>query len=427
MANFPKEFLWGAASASYQIEGGVQEGGRGESVWDAFSHTPGKVRWGDSGDVAADSFHRWREDVRLLRDMGLGAYRFSMAWPRIAPKGDEDWNAEGFAYYDGLVDALAEADIQPWVTLYHWDLPQALQDKGGWQNADTAKAYAAYAAKVAEHFKGRVNHWITFNEPQCFIGLGYGAGEHAPGLRLREADQLKCWENMLAGHRMAIQALREIDGGNVVGLASCGGISCPATERPEDVEAARRHMFPEGGPFRGFSHQHFLDPLCLGEGEGKPDFIGINVYHGVVVRMGAGGPEEVPHPVGGPRTAMDWPVAPQALEWGPRFVGERYGLPIYITENGLSCRDWVSLDGKVHDPNRVDFLTRYLRALSVAIAAGADVRGYFHWALTDNFEWAEGFGQRFGLVYVDYSTGERIPKDSAEWYRGVAASNGEKL
>ena len=424
MAQFPKGFLWGAASASYQIEGGVKEGGRGESVWDAFSHTPGKVKNGDTGDRAADSYHRWREDVQLLKDMGLGAYRFSLAWPRVAPRGDENWNAAGLAYYDGLVDALLDAGIEPWVTLYHWDLPQALQDKGGWQNGNTARAYAAYAAKMGAHFKGRVTRWITFNEPQCFVGLGYGSGEHAPGLRLRAEDQMLCWENMLAAHRLAVRALREIDGENRIGLASCGGVSCPASDSPEDVEAARRHMFPEDGVFRGFSHDSLLDPLCLGEGDGRPDFIGLNIYHGAVVRMGEAGPEEVRHPVGGPRTAMGWPLVPQSLEWGTRFVYERYGLPLYITENGLSCRDWVSLDGKVHDPGRIDFLARYLRALSAGIAAGADVRGYFHWALTDNFEWAEGYDQRFGLVYVDYSTGERIPKDSAAWYRKVAASGG---
>ena len=420
MAQFPKGFLWGAASASYQIEGGVKEGGRGESVWDAFSHTPGKVKNGDTGDRAADSYHRWREDVQLLKDMGLGAYRFSLAWPRVAPRGDENWNAAGLAYYDALLDA----GIEPWVTLYHWDLPQALQDKGGWQNGDTARAYAAYAAKMGAHFKGRVTRWITFNEPQCFVGLGYGSGEHAPGLRLRAEDQMLCWENMLAAHRLAVRALREIDGENRIGLASCGGVSCPASDSPEDVEAARRHMFPEDGVFRGFSHDSLLDPLCLGEGDGRPDFIGLNIYHGAVGRMGEAGPEEVRHPVGGPRTAMGWPLVPQSLEWGTRFVYERYGLPLYITENGLSCRDWVSLDGKVHDPGRIDFLARYLRALSAGIAAGADVRGYFHWALTDNFEWAEGYDQRFGLVYVDYSTGERIPKDSAAWYRKVAASGG---
>ncbi len=427
MADFPKGFLWGAASASYQIEGGVAEGGRGESVWDVFSHTPGKVRGGDTGDVAADSYHRWREDVEFAKGMGLGAYRFSIAWPRIASNGDTDWNQSGFDYYDGIVDALLAAGVQPWATLYHWDLPQALQNKGGWQNEDTARAFGAYAKRVAEHFKGRVRHWFTINEPQCFIGMGYGTGEHAPGLRLRPEDQLLCWRNMLLGHTLATQALRETDPANVVGLASCGGVCYPASQRPEDVEAAREKMFSRPEGFGGFSHHDLLDPLCLEDGPGKPDFIGLNIYNGAAVGMGADGPEAAPYPVGGPRTAFGWPVTPEVLEWGPRFIWERYGLPLYISENGLSCRDWVALDGKVHDPGRIDFLHRYLLALSRAIAAGADVRGYFHWSLTDNFEWAEGYDQRFGLVYVDYATGRRIPKDSAEWYAGVAGCNGRML
>ena len=427
MAEFPKGFLWGAASASYQIEGGGQEGGRGEIVWDTFSHTPGKIKNGDTGDIAADSFHRWREDVQFIKDLGLGAYRFSIAWPRIAPNGGEPWNPEGFAYYDGLVDALLEAGVQPWATLYHWDLPQVLQNRGGWQNKDTAQAFGVYARRVAEHFKGRVTHWFTINEPQCFIGMGYGTGEHAPGLRLRVEDQLLCWKNMLLGHTLASEALHETDSKNIVGLASCGGVCYPASEKAEDIEAARQEMFACLEGFHGFSNQHLLDPLCLEDGPGKPDFIGLNIYHGTAVRMGEKGPETVPYPTGGPRTAFDWPVTPEALEWGPRFAWERYGLPIYLSENGLSCHDWVSLDGKVHDPQRTDFLLRYLQALAKAIAAGTDVRGYFHWALTDNFEWAAGYGQRFGLAYVDYATGRRIPKDSAAWYGNVVKTNGKVL
>lgn len=427
MEHFPNDFLWGAASASYQIEGGVKEGGRGESIWDAFSHTPGKIRNGDTGDVAADSFHRWREDVKLVKNMGLGAYRFSIAWPRIAPIGDANWNPAGFEMYDGLVDALLEAGVQPWVTLYHWDLPQALQNKGGWQSEDAARAFGIYAKQVAEHFKGRVKHWFTINEPQCFIGLGYGSGEHAPGLKLREADQLLCWRNMLFGHTLAAQALRETDPSNVVGLASCGGVCYPVSDCPEDVDAARQKMFyrPEG--FGGFSHHDLLDPLCLEKNPGKPDFIGLNIYSGNAVRAGAVGPENIPYSVGCPRTAFGWPVTPEALEWGPRFVWERYHLPLYISENGLSCRDWMALGGKVHDPGRIDFLHQYLLALLRAVDAGADVRGYFQWALIDNFEWAEGYDQRFGLVYVDYANGLRTLKDSAKWYAGVVKTNGGTL
>ena len=420
MAYFPSGFLWGAASAAYQNEGGVKEGGRGESIWDVFSHTPGRVNRGENGDTAADSFHRWREDVALLRDMGLGAYRFSVAWPRIAPQGDTDWNPAGFDYYDGLIDALLAAGIEPWLTLYHWDLPQALQDRGGWQNEETARAFAAYAAKVGEHYRGRVTHWITFNEPQSFINTGYSSGLHAPGLRLDNEGLAACWRNFRLAHALAADALHRLDGRNRVGLASTGNVCYPASDDPRDIEAARQGTFALPRGLRSFSHALALDGNTT-----QLDFIGLNIYFGTAVRMGAAGPEEVPYPVGGARTAIGWPVTPEALEWGPRLIGERYGLPLYITENGVSCRDWVSLDGGVHDPLRIDFLTRHLRALSRAVEAGVDVRGYFHWALTDNFEWAEGYDQRFGLAYVDYAGGcRRTPKDSAAWYGAAARSNG---
>ncbi len=422
MTRFPQDFLWGAASASYQIEGGAKEGGRGESIWDVFSHTPGKVKNGGTGDVACDSYHRWRDDIRLLKEMELGAYRFSIAWPRIAPSGDTSWNPKGFDYYDRLVDGLLEAGIQPWATLYHWDLPQALQSRGGWQNAETVRTYAAYAEKTARHFKGRVTHWFTFNEPQCFIGLGYGGGGHAPGLLLDGQSLETCWDNFRLAHALAVDALHRVDGANLVGLASTGDVYYPATDSPEDVEAARQLTFSAArGPY-SFSHTLALDYLCGGE-----DFIGLNIYHGGAARMGERGPEAVPYPVGGPRTAIGWTVTPESLEWGPRFVAERYHRPIYISENGLSCRDKLFLDGQVHDPQRIDFLARYLQALSRAIQSGTDVRGYFQWSLIDNFEWAEGYDQRFGLAYVDYATGERTLKDSGRWYACIAGSNGTNL
>ncbi len=422
MTRFPQGFLWGAASASYQIEGGAKEDGRGESIWDVFSHTPGKVKNGDTGDVACDSYHRWRDDIELLKEMELGAYRFSIAWPRIAPNGDTNWNQNGFDYYDCLVDGLLEAGIQPWVTLYHWDLPQALQAKGGWQNEETVRAYAAYAEQAARHFKGRVTRWFTFNEPQCFIGLGCGGGNHAPGLLLDEQGLETCWTNFRRAHALAVDALHRVDGTNLVGLASTGDVYYPATDRPKDVEAARQLTFSTArGPY-SFSHALALDHLCGGE-----DFIGLNIYNGTAARMGEQGPETVPYPVGGPRTAIGWTITPESLEWGPRFVAGRYHLPIYISENGLSCRDKLFLDGQVHDPQRIDFLARYLQALSRAIESGVDVRGYFQWSLIDNFEWAEGYDQRFGLAYVDYATGERTLKDSGRWYACVAGSNGVNL
>ena len=449
MARFAKDFLWGAASASYQIEGGVKEGGRGPSIWDVFSHTPGKIKNGDTGDRAADSFRRFREDVALLKEMGLKAYRFSIAWPRVAPKGNTEWNQAGFDYYLELLDALLEAGIEPWVTLYHWDLPQALQEKGGWQNPEIVPAFGAYAAEAGRRFQGRAVRWFVLNEPQCFLGLGYGEGVHAPGLTLGPEALADCWTHMLEACALGASALREADPANRIGAASTGKVCYPASDRPEDATAARQAMFSCGDSRWYFTYPMFLDPLCLGRWPealepalrerleasdclrrlrgARLDFIGANIYNGVPVRKGDGGPEEVPWPVGGPRTAIGWTVSPEALEWGPRFLSERYGLPLYISENGVACLDRVFLDGGVHDPDRIDFLARCLLALDRAIAAGADVRGYFHWSLTDNFEWAEGYDQRFGLAYVDYAAGARILKDSGRWYGTIAASNGRDV
>lgn len=452
MANFPKDFLWGAATAAYQIEGGAKEGGKGPSIWDTFSHTPGKVARGENGDVACDSFHRWREDIALLQGMNLKAYRFSAAWTRIAPTGGEDWNAEGLAYYDALVDGLLAAGIEPYLTLYHWDLPQALEDRGGWQNEETALAFARYAAKMGEHFRGRVRRWFTVNEIACVVGLGYGSGVHAPGLQLPLEQQFACWRNVLYAHCLAEKALHQADPANVVGIASTGRLCYPETETPQNIEAARALTFACPDDDWTFTHQMALDPLCLGRwpqrdvgprlaacmaavpahitaalADGRPDVIGLNIYNAAPARMGAGGPEYVPRPAGFPRTALGWPVEPQSLHWGPRLLGERYGLPMLITENGLSCCDKVYLDGNVHDADRIDFLARYLRALAQGIAAGADVRGYFHWSLLDNFEWHSGYGERFGLVYLNYATGGRLPKDSAAWYGRIAATNGQTL
>lgn len=452
MSFFPQNFVWGAASASYQVEGGAAEGGRGPSIWDTFSHTPGKTARGETGDVACDSYHRWREDVQLLADMHLGAYRFSIAWPRIAPTGGTDWNAGGLAYYDKLVDALLEKGIEPYVTLYHWDLPQALEDKGGWQNIDTAKAFAQYAAKLGEHFKGRVRHWFTINEIACIVGMGYGNGLHAPGLQLPLEGQFACWQHVVYAHCLAAQALRAADAANRVGFASTGRLCYPAGGSEADIAAARALTFACPDDDWTFTHQMALDPLCLGRwpqenvgprlaaaiarvpGEitaalrpGKPDMLGLNIYNAAPVRMGAAGPEYVERPTGYPRTAIGWPVEPDSLDWGPYFIAERYGLPLYISENGLSCNDWVSLDGQVHDPGRIDFTARYLRALASGIRRGADVRGYFHWSLMDNYEWHSGYSERFGLVYMDYPTGRRLPKDSARWYARIAETNGAAL
>lgn len=424
---FPKDFTWGAASASYQIEGAAGEDGRGESVWDVFSHTPGKVKWGDTGDTATDAYHRWRDDIAVMKEMELRAYRFSISWPRVDPRGDGHWNQAGLDYYSKLVDGLLEAGIQPWVTLFHWDLPQALQRQGGWQNPETARRFEAYAEKMAELFRGRARRWFTFNEPQCFIGMGCGTGEHAPGLMLDDDSLSACWEAFYQAHTLAQRVLRRADGESLVGIASTGKIFYPAGQASRDAEAARQKTFALSLGPKTFSHALALDPLCLEERYEKPDFIGLNLYWGAPVRMGEAGPEALPFPAGFPRTAMGWPITPEALEWGPRFLAERYGLPLVVSENGLACTDRVFLDGAVHDPLRIDFLTRYLRALERAIDQGTDVRGYFQWSLTDNFEWAEGYDPRFGLAYVDYATGDRTLKDSGRWYREVIRSNGADL
>ncbi|MGN0976126.1 MAG: GH1 family beta-glucosidase [Gemmiger sp.] len=444
---FSKDFLWGAATAAYQIEGGAREGGRTPSIWDSFSHTPGKTAHGETGDIASDSYHRFREDVALLKEMHLKAYRFSVSWSRVLPNGGSEWNTEGLAYYDALVDELLQNGIEPFVTLYHWDLPQALQNKGGWLNEDTARAFAVYASKMGEHFKGRVRNWFTLNEPACIVGLGYGNGIHAPGLRLSLPDQFLCWQNLIYAHCLAEQALHQADAANVVGIASTGRLCYPVEENAPNLEAARVLTFACPDDDWTFTHQMMLDPLVLGRWPescgpqladcigrvpgcitaalptGKPDVIGLNIYNAAPVRMGAGGSEYVSRPTGWPRTALNWPVEPESLHWGVRLLYERYQTSLYITENGLSCCDQVFLDGKVHDPQRIDFLTRYLTCLHRAIEQGADVRGYFHWSLLDNYEWHSGYGERFGLIYVDYPTGTRIPKDSSYWY-GTLAQTG---
>lgn len=453
MAEFPKEFVWGAATAAYQIEGGATEGGKGLSIWDVFSHTPGCTYRGETGDIACDSYHRWKEDLALLQSMHLKAYRFSVAWTRIAPNGGTDWNEEGFAYYDALVDTLLEAGIEPYVTLYHWDLPQALEEKGGWRSEDTAHAFAQYAAKMAEHFKGRVHQWFTFNEPACIVKMGYGTGEHAPGLKLPLEGQFTCWRNVIYAHCLAAQELRHADPENKVGFVSTGRICYPVSEAKADVDAARVLTFACPDDDWAFTHTMALDPVCLGRWPepdicgprlaasiaavpqyindalplGKPDMVGLNIYNAAPAQMGENGPSYVERPAGYAHTAMNWPVEPECLNWGPRQMQERYGLPLFITENGLSCTDKVYRDGKVHDADRIDFLARYLEKLSEGIHAGADVRGYFQWSLLDNFEWHSGYRERFGLVYVDYATGQRIPKDSAFWYGEVAATNGQSI
>jgi len=448
---FPKDFVWGAAASSYQIEGGATQDGRGKSIWDVFARTPDKVLMGHTGDVACDHYNRYQEDVGLLGTIGAKAYRLSIAWPRVIPEGTGAVNEKGLAFYDRLVDALLGAGITPYVTIFHWDYPYPLYLRGGWLNRECVEWFAEYTKVVVDRLSDRVRHWMTLNEPQCFVKFGHGDGLNAPGLRLPMSEQLLALHHALLAHGRGVQVIRaRAKTPPIVGWAPVCVTHYPATGSEADIGAARSVF---GGIEKRdlWNNSVYNDPILRGAypedayrvyGADMPevragdmetmrqpiDFIGVNIYEGTPVRAGADGkPEVVPRATGFPTTAFRWPVEPESLHWGPRFMHERYGLPIYVTENGLSSMDWVSMDGKVHDPNRVDFTRRYLLALRRASEAGVDVRGYFHWSLMDNFEWAEGYRQRFGLVHVDFETLKRTPKDSAHWYRRVIETNGAAL
>jgi beta-glucosidase len=445
---FPDQFVWGAATAAYQVEGGAALGGRGASIWDMLCDKAGAIYGGHDGSVASDHYGRWREDVALFRQLGIGGYRFSVSWPRVLPSGVGRPNPEGLAFYDRLVDALLAANITPYVTLFHWDLPLDLYHRGGWLNRDVSHWFAEYASLVVEALGDRVSNWITLNEPQVFIGHGHLDGRHAPGLQFSLSQMLRCGHNALLAHGRAVAAIRASSRAPArIGFAPMGFPKLPASESAADVAAARELMYSVVQP-NHWNLTWWADPVMLGHypedglrlfGKDAPqassadleliaaptDVLGLNIYQGTVVRSGADGkPEVVKTPAGFPLTAFNWPVTPDALYWGPRFAYERYGKPIWITENGLSLRDWPSLDGRVHDPQRIDFLSRHLRQLHRAVSSGVPVEGYFHWSALDNFEWADGYKERFGLIYVDYATGERIPKDSYHWYSKVIASRG---
>ncbi len=453
--SFRKDFVWGAATASYQVEGAAYEDGKGLNIWDVFCKEDGHVYEHHTGDVACDQYHRYKEDVAIMKELGLKAYRFSVNWARILPEGIGKVNEKGLAYYDNLVNCLIENGIEPYMTLYHWDLPYALHQRGGWLNPQSPEWFYEYAKLMAAHFSDRVSHFFTFNEPQCTVGLGYVTGEHAPGLKVGPYDCFSIWHNVLKAHGRGVQAIREAAVRPVeIGMAPCGALYYPATDSKEDIEAARKANFslPEAD-IRAVSWDvaFCADPVFLGQypedimksfGQYFPknaekdlelisqplDFYGQNMYNAVPVRADENGnPVRVDRYQGFPKTAIQWPVTPEVLYWAPKFLYERYQKPFYVTENGMSSHDWVSLDGKVHDASRVDFMHRYLREFKKAAADGVDLRGYFAWSLMDNFEWAYGYSERFGMVYVDYQTQKRTVKDSGLFYKDVIASNGEIL
>jgi beta-glucosidase len=437
---FPHGFVWGTATASYQIEGSVSADGRGESIWDRFSHTPGMVRNGDTGDVADDHYRRWKEDLGLMRDLGVNAYRFSVAWPRIFPDGRGSVNEAGLAWYERLVDALLEEGIQPWVTLYHWDLPQALQDRGGWTDPATVDAFADYAELIGRRLGDRVVGWITHNEPWVAAFLGHYQGRHAPGI----ADlgtALRVAHNLLLSHGRAVARLRALSGQAQVGITLNLSTIRPASGSAEDAAAAQRSdgnlnrwfldpLFGRGYPADMLAlyggHMPPISDADLAEIAAPLDFLGINSYFPSYVRsvpfgpgrewgsMGLSGPEL--NQLGLETTEVGWAVAPDALRELLAAVSETYRpQAIYVTENGAAFPDQL-VEGAVQDPRRVAYLASHIDAVAQAIAAGVPVRGYFVWSLLDNFEWAHGYSIRFGIIYVDYENQRRILKDSGRWY-----------
>ena len=442
--SYPQNFTWGAASSAYQIEGAWNVDGRGPSVWDTFSHTPGKIFENHHGDEACDHYHRWPEDVALMKTLGVDAYRFSLSWSRIQPTGTGAANEKGLEFYDSLIDGLLGAGITPWVTLFHWDLPQVLEDRRGFLNRDLVEWFGDYANIVGARFGDRVKHWMTINEPPVIMGLGYQEGKFAPGLQRPFNECLAGAHHLLMAHGRGVQALRAHgDGTEKIAIAHTSREPIPATDAPADVEAARARYFASTSRTM-WNLAWWADPIAFGRYPedglkafaadlpeitdadmaliAQPiDFQGYNCYSGMKVRAGADGvAEDVPGNwgVGDPRGTLPWlHVAPRAIYWAARWQSERYGLPVVFTENGFCNTDFVHLDGAVHDPQRIDFMTRYLGEIERAITDGANVGGYFYWSILDNFEWAEGYKDRFGLVHVDYTTQKRTPKDSFFWYR----------
>jgi len=442
--NFPAGFLWGTATSSYQIEGATTEDGRGVSIWDTFAHVKNKTYTGENGDTADDHYHRYREDVAIMRGLGIRAYEFSVAWPRIFPNGTGAPNPKGLDFYNRLIDLLLVNGIEPWCTLYHWDLPQALEDKGGWQSRDTAKAFADYAGFVAKHVSDRVRNFITMSEISTFVDEGYRYGTDAPGLRLPVVDISQITHTALLGHGLAVQAVRASAlPGTRVGIADNAVSTCPIIETPEDIAAARTAYREENSRVltpihEGRYTEHFMRNL----GADAPkftaeemkiistplDFTGLNVYEPTWVRASAEVPgyEVIDLPKSYPHLAAGWlQFGPDGMYWSPKFAQSLWGVKeIYITENGAASFDQLTSRGEVLDADRILFLRSYLAQLQRAAAEGVPVKGYFLWSLIDNYEWADGYAMRFGITYVDYATQKRTVKLSGEFYKDVIARNG---
>ena len=447
--SFEKEFVWGASSSSYQIEGAVNTDGKGPSDWDVFTKRDGAVVGKDNGDVACDHYHRYVEDVQLMKEIGLQAYRFSICWPRVLPEGIGRVNPKGLDFYSQLVDELLAANIDPWITLFHWDYPYALEQQGGWQNPDSPKWFADYTSVMVDALSDRVSKWITLNETQVFFGFGYNQTVFPPALGLPWKQALPAMHNVLLAHGLSTQVIRsKAKTKPTIGVAPAVTRGCiPYGDSPEEKEFARKWNFSEQKK-DFFGTSIWSDPVFLGEypkemradmEEAVPgykkdmkiiseplDFFAYNFYNAEKVHTEKDGSFSVgDYGTGWPRTQMEWPVTPEGLSYFSQIFYDRYKKPIVITESGMACHDWVSEDGKVHDPQRIDYISQYLKAYQKANNAGVDMLGYFTWSIMDNFEWTFGYAKRFGMIHVDFETQKRTLKDSAYFYRDVIRSNGE--
>jgi len=466
MSRFKDDFIWGAATSAYQIEGATNVDGRTDSIWDTFCRGKGNIRDYSSGEVACNHYENWQHDIGLMEQLGLQAYRFSISWSRIMPNGCGEVNQAGIDFYDRLIDGLLEKKIKPYITLFHWDLPQSLEDRGGWQNADIARWFGEYAGVLSERFSDRVENWFTLNEPQCFIGLGYHVGSKAPGLQLDVKESLQALHHSLLAHGHSVRALRSNAKNPIkVGPVQTGTVAYPFENNPAYEEAAYRATFNVHGsnednhgyyqwkvpvnPLWNFAW--YADPIFLGHypeqglevlGNKAPkftdqemeiisepvDYCGLNLYSGFpVVADAECGWYAKERPLGNPLTAFKWSMTPEIMYWAPKFFYERYKKPIYITENGMSAHDWLSDSDKVSDPQRIEFLKSYLKYYRRASDENLPIKGYFLWSLMDNFEWEQGYEERFGIIYVDFESQKRCFKDSAYWYQSCIKTKGENL
>lgn len=448
--SFGKNFIWGAASSAYQIEGAAFEDNKGWSVWDMMCKKDGAIARGEMGDVACDHYHRYKEDIEIMKEIGIKSYRMSLSWPRIIPEGTGKVNQAGLDFYDRLVDGLLEKDIEPYFTLFHWDYPYELYKKGGILNRDSSDWFAEYVSVLVDKFSDRVRRWATMNEPEVYLCGGHKGKIHAPGLSLSMPERVIGVHNLLLAHGKGVQVIRQHAKKPVeISYACIGSGRYPAVEIPEVIEATRRFSFDYDGNeilpalwldpiFTGKYHEYVMKnneqylPKTLEEDlkiiSSPIDALGLNYYCSTPMNLDESGKlVEVKFSVGHPKSTLDFPITPRGIYWAVKYFSEQYNIPVYITENGLTGLEWVSLDGKVHDPQRIDYMERHFIELQKAIQDKVDIRGYYAWTLLDNFEWNNGYKERFGLVHVDFTTQKRTMKDSAYWYKEVIESNGGKL